>query len=533
MSNRTRTRALLVLITVAGAIFITSILSVLRSGEDAPAGAVSTPSPSLMPEVEGSPDKTATSYLKAWAAADYAAMRELTDEPPSDFEARHQAFEETLAARSLRLTPGEVVSTGDGTAEVPFTEVRELRDYGRWSYRSTLHLGVRDYTWKVLWTPAVLHPDLAPGGEVERRDTPATARAFTTSEGRRFPEGSDAERYLQKLADTVPLEEGEPVGWEVRIQNPGARAERLVAYEPERKKKDVRTTIEWEVQAAAARALDGVKHPAAVVVVRPSTGEILAVADRLGGRKAFEQKYAPGSTFKTVTASALLRSGMSTETMVDCPASYQIPGGRSIPNFRDEEHGSVTLRRAFALSCNTSFARLAVERLDAGSLMEETQVFGFGASLATGAGGTCGSMRSPDNDDALAEDSFGQGTVEATPLCMALVAAAVQSGEWRPPRLLASVPGRDQPPTVSLPFGVAAGLRTMMNAVTSGGTASGAGLPAGAAGKTGTAEDWQGGADHSWFIGYWGDLAFSVFIEHGGTGRDAAVPVAGRFLRAL
>lgn len=73
----------------------------------------------------------------------------------------------------------------------------------------------------------------------------------------------------------------------------------------------------------------------------------------------------------------------------------------------------------------------------------------------------------------------------------------------------------------------------MMSAVTADGTAAGSGLPQGTAGKTGTAEDWHGGQDHAWFIGYRGDLAFAVFVEHGGTGRGAAVPIAARFLKAL
>ncbi|WP_203881580.1 penicillin-binding transpeptidase domain-containing protein [Planotetraspora kaengkrachanensis] len=527
-------RALLALFTVAGAIVITGVLGLFTSGGRAPAAAPGTATPAATPQVEGSPERTAAAYLRAWEAADYTAMRELTDDPPADFAAQHESFEEALAARSLRLTPGRTVMTGEDTAEVPITESRELPGYGPWAYPSAMRLGIRDQTWKVLWEPAVMHPDLAPGGGL-RRTAAATgvpAVRLVTQEGRDFPADSDAEAYLARLSTAIPEPSGgTSVGWRVEMDNPGQPAERLVEYVPEAPK-GTRTTIEWAAQASAARALDGVRNPAAIVAVRPSTGEILAVADRLGGRKAFEQKYAPGSTFKTVTAAALLDAGMSTETVVDCPAAYTIPGGRSIANYRDEAHGSVTLREAYALSCNTTFARMAVERLSPAALMEQARAFGFGVPLPSGVGGTCGSMRQPENDDALAEDSFGQGTVEATPLCMALVAATVESGQWRPPLLMPAA-GADRPGSVRLPSGVAAGLRTLMNAVTADGTAAGAGLPDGVAGKTGTAEDWQGGADHAWFIGYWGDLAFAVFVEHGGTGRDAAVPIAARFLKAL
>jgi hypothetical protein len=535
MSNRTRTRALLVLFTIAGAIVVTGVLGLFTSGRPAPAAAPTTATPTVAPQPEGTPERTAAIYLRAWEAADYGRMRELTDDPPADFATQHARFEEALAAESLRLTAGQTVMTGEDTAEVPITEARELPGYGPWSYRSTLRLGIRDQTWKVLWAPAVMHPDLAPGGGLRRSSdaTGVTAGRLVTQEGRDFPADSDAEAYLERLTTAIPVPQGgTPVGWRVEVDNPGEPGEPLVEYTPE-PPKGTKTTIEWAAQASAARALDGVRNPAAIVAVRPSTGEILAVADRLGGRKAFEQKYAPGSTFKTVTAAALLNAGMSTETVVDCPAAYTIPGGRSIDNYRGEAHGTVTLRQAYALSCNTTFARLAVERLTPDALVEQARAFGFGVPLSTGVGGTCGSLRRPENDDALAEDSFGQGTVEASPLCMALVAAAVQSGEWRPPRLMPSADAAGRSQSVPLPSGVAAGLRTLMNAVTADGTAADAGLPDGVAGKTGTAEDWQGGADHAWFIGYWGDLAFAVFVEHGGTGRDAAVPIAARFLKAL
>ncbi|WP_204073357.1 penicillin-binding transpeptidase domain-containing protein [Planotetraspora phitsanulokensis] len=528
-------RALLVLFTLAGAIVIIGVLGLLTSGGQAPAAEPGTPTPTVTPPTEGTPERTAAAYLRAWEAADYTTMRELTDDPPSDFAAQHESFEDALAAESLRLRAGRTVMTGEDTAEVPITETRELPGYGPWIYQSDMRLGIRDQTWKVLWAPAVMHPDLEPGGWLSRTAATAGVPAvrLVTHEGRDFPADSDAEAYLEGLATAIPEPPGgTPVGWRVELDNPGEPVERLVEYVPDAPK-GTRTTIEWAAQASAARALDGVKNPAAIVAVRPSTGEILAVADRLGGRKAFEQKYAPGSTFKTVTAAALLNAGMSTETVVDCPAAYTIPGGRSITNFRGEAHGSVTLREAYALSCNTTFARMAVERLSPGVLVEQARAFGFGVPLPAGVGGTCGSLRQPENDDALAEDSFGQGTVEATPLCMALVAATVESGQWRPPRLMPSADDADRPGSARLPSGVAAGLRTMMNAVTADGTAAGAGLPDGVAGKTGTAEDWQGGADHAWFIGYWGDLAFAVFVEHGGTGRDAAVPIAARFLRAL
>jgi cell division protein FtsI/penicillin-binding protein 2 len=69
----------------------------------------------------------------------------------------------------------------------------------------------------------------------------------------------------------------------------------------------------------------------------------------------------------------------------------------------------------------------------------------------------------------------------------------------------------------------------MMGDVVRYGTAARAHLPAGTHGKTGTAEHASGGHPHAWFIGYRGDLAFAVFVEHGGEGGRIAAPLAARF----
>lgn len=545
-----RNRALLALVTVAAAIFVFGVVGLIVSGREEPVvdfvavpsatppSSDSPPAPrTLRLRVEGSPDETAAAYFQAWIRRDYAAMRELVDEPPDDFADQHGEFEDAALSQSLRITPGAMVRTGEETAELPFTEEREEQDTGVWRFDSTLRLAVRESTWKVVWTPAVLHPELQPGGRLVRNAVEATGPLRPVArDGRKIPENSGADAYLDALVQQgVAPTNGVPAGWTLGIENPGLPPKIVLEYTPdEDAAPGVRTTLDLDVQAAAARALDGVPQRAAVVAMRPSTGEVLAVADHLGGRGAFERKYAPGSTFKTVTAAALINAGLSPDAAVECPSSYQIPFHRSIPNYHNEDHGTVTLRQAFALSCNTTFARLTVERLNADALVQQARAFGFGVEGEPGDTSTCGSLRRPENPDALAEDSFGQGTVEATPLCMALVAAAVESGEWRPARPLADEAAQGElPQSAPLPAGVADGLRSLMSAVTVDGTGAGAGLPAGVAGKTGTAEDWQGGQDHAWFIGYRGDLAFSVFVEHGGTGRGAAIPVAARFLRAL
>ncbi|NUR85480.1 MAG: cell division protein FtsI, partial [Nonomuraea sp.] len=120
------------------------------------------------------------------------------------------------------------------------------------------------------------------------------------------------------------------------------------------------------------------------------------------------------------------------------------------------------------------------------------------------------------------------------PLNMASVAAAIASGAWIPPRIVAKELAADDRPR-PLERDVVAALRKLMPAVVTDGTAHAVRFPAGTAGKTGTAEYGSGREPpaHSWFIGYKGDVAFAVIVEGGGAGSAVAAPVAARFLDAL
>jgi cell division protein FtsI/penicillin-binding protein 2 len=88
-----------------------------------------------------------------------------------------------------------------------------------------------------------------------------------------------------------------------------------------------------QLEAAADQAVRS--QAAALVAVRPSTGEVLAVADRLAEPKdAFQGLYPPGSTFKVITAADLLHGGMTPGTSVDCPA-VTVAAQRTIHNDGD------------------------------------------------------------------------------------------------------------------------------------------------------------------------------------------------------
>ena len=127
--------------------------------------------------------------------------------------------------------------------------------------------------------------------------------------------------------------------------------------------------------------------------------------------------------------------------------------------------------------------------------------------------------------------AIGQGRVEASPLLIASMSAAVASGTWQQPRL---VPGEGA--AAPLPDGVAGQLQELMRAVVTSGTGRAADLPGTPVhGKTGTAQYGSGDPPptHAWFAGYRGDVGFAVLVPGGGFGAEVAAPVAARFLRQL
>ncbi|HYT09483.1 MAG TPA: penicillin-binding transpeptidase domain-containing protein [Mycobacteriales bacterium] len=301
----------------------------------------------------------------------------------------------------------------------------------------------------------------------------------------------------------------------------------------------VRTTLDRAVQQASDAAVAGSATPAAIVAVRPSTGAILAVANNEAAPYdiALAGRYPAGSTFKVVTATALLSAGaVQPASAVACPATTVVYGKR----FQNENRfdlGRVPVRTAFAKSCNTTFTALS-QRLDDAALPATAAAYGVGSRWSLPVSSFGGSVPAPKDDTEKAADAIGQGRVEVSPLAMALVSASVARGAAVTPSLLAGQPATPAgtppagPPTAVLPA-----LRDMMRAVVTEGTATGLrDLPGGpVAGKTGTAE--YGTAvpprSHAWFTGYQGDLAFAVFVQDGQSSGTTAVPLARAFLSAL
>lgn len=293
------------------------------------------------------------------------------------------------------------------------------------------------------------------------------------------------------------------------------------------------TTLRPDLQTAAEAALDTVTQPSALVAVDSETGAVLAIASRPLSQplhRALTGRYPPGSTFKVVTAEALLAKGLDANAPVACPPAVAVQG-KTFRNFEDESLGNTTLRGAFAHSCNTAFLLLSAN-LGAEALSEAARRFGFNVEYHPGLPSSGGTFPPPRDAVELAAASIGQGRVLATPLHLASVAAAAESGRWRAPYLVTDL---DDGPSASLADGTRGALQVLMRAVvTEGSGRAGAAVPE-LAGKTGTAEFGTVPPlpTHAWFIGFRKGVAFAVLVEGGGVGGRVAAPIAARFAAAL
>ncbi|MGH3471634.1 MAG: penicillin-binding transpeptidase domain-containing protein [Nocardioidaceae bacterium] len=299
----------------------------------------------------------------------------------------------------------------------------------------------------------------------------------------------------------------------------------------------LRTTLDLAAQTAAENAVAAATTVTAAVVVKATTGEVLAAANAPGPTSyntAFVGQYAPGSTFKIVTAATLLHKGvLGPESPLPCPDTIVVDGKR----FKNYETGIVganpTFADAFAASCNTAFVSQRA-KITGADLASMAQTFGFGQPWRMGLDGYSGSVPADTDPVTHAADMIGQGKVLSSPLQMALAAATVDSGVAHTPTL---VPQLARGKAVgSLAPALKAQLRSLMRLVVTQGTGTVVNLPGlPVYAKTGTAEYQlgKGTGTNAWMVGFRGDIAFAVLVEMGTTGAGAAGPIVSSLLTHL
>lgn len=339
-------------------------------------------------------------------------------------------------------------------------------------------------------------------------------------------------------------------GWDVRAVSADGTVRRQLFHSDPVTGQDLRTTIDLGMQQTAESLLERQEPASAIVAIRPSTGDIVAVASGPGGgglSTATVGQYAPGSTFKVVSGLALLRAGYTPDQTVACPDTVTVSGKqfRNVPGYPTSATGSVSFTTAFAHSCNTAFVGGADKVTDR-DLAVAARSLGLDPGSGAGFGAFLGSV--PDGTDATghAAAMIGQGKVLASPLGMATVVASVAAGSTVNPRVVVDAPAAAPtasptatgPALVPLTDTEVAALRTLMHAVATDGTAAvvlAQVMSDDLLAKTGTAEFDNGGstANRAWIVAAQGDLAVAVFVEVGDHGSTTAGPIMADFLKSV
>ncbi|WP_405916878.1 penicillin-binding transpeptidase domain-containing protein [Streptomyces sp. NBC_00728] len=484
-----------------------------------------------------------TAFLTAWQSGDVTRAAAATDDTAAATTLL-TGFGKDAHISAVTLTRGK-----PSGADVPFNVKATVTYKGRtkplaYTSKMTVVRRAEDGAALVGWKASVVHPDLQDGDRLvtgESGTPPITALDRHGGEltAAKYPSlGTVLDGLREKYGKTA----GGKAGIELRVVRKAAAkgAQKipdktllaLSAGTPG----TVKTTLSPVLQADAER-LVAAKPKASVVLMRPSTGEILAVANTSHGfNTAFQGSLAPGSTMKVITASMLFEKGLaSPDKPHPCPktATY---GGWKFHNDDDFEIKNGTFKASFARSCNTAFITQAKKLQNDDLTKQAQQVFGLSRNnWAIGVPSFDGSV--PVQSAAqMAASLMGQGGVRMNPLNMASVASTVQSGSFHQPYLVDPSVDHRTLATASrtLSATTLAQLREVMQYTAAAGTAAEAmaGLGPDYGAKTGSAEVDNQEQPNGWFTAWKGDLAGAGVVQEGGHGGTTAGPIVAALLKA-
>ncbi|MFI9172113.1 penicillin-binding transpeptidase domain-containing protein [Streptomyces lincolnensis] len=484
-------------------------------------------------------EETTAKFFAAWEKGQAASAAALTNNDTAA-EPLLTAYGTTAHITDVTITPG----TASG-ATVPYTVKAKVVHDGTskpLTYKSELTVvrGVTTGRALVDWQPSVIHPEL------RRDDTLVTEESANPPIEAVDRNGTvlTKEKYpsLGPVLDALRDRYGDKAGGTPGVELVVRHADRAVADTPlltlaKGKPGKLNTTISASAQAAAETAVKKYSQ-SSVVAVKPSTGEVLAVANHRTDafNAAFEGTAAPGSTMKIITAAMLIDNGVtSMNGPAPCPddAVWQGQTFKNLTNM--EPNPSATLANSFLRSCNTAFIKLIDEEpLTDESLTTEAETrFGIGKDWKTGIVSVDGKVPAVSGPDRAA-GAIGQGQVQMNPLNMASVTATAITGSFRQPYLVSpELDDRQLATAKGLPDSTAAQLKQMMRLTATQGTAATAmrGLGDDIGAKTGSAEVDGQAVSNSWFTGFRNDVAAAAMTEEGGHGGDAAGPIVAAVLR--
>jgi hypothetical protein len=519
-------------------------------------------------------DTVAAAFLAAWQSGDFTKAGSLTD-LPDKAGPRLKAVMESLAPKSVVLKLGSQVNapaaansssaSGSATPGAPsspatpnpldnavhydFTVADTFDDGLVWNYTSAMAVLPPTANGPALvhFASSMINPQLSAasnlkavppsvpvadrnGAPLSGKDHPSLASILSKLAIAKPTNGNDASLQIQYVDNNTGLQI--PNSPTVQLGTPNATSGLQLA-----------STIDNKVQTAAENALKAYPN-SGMVVIKPSTGEILAIASNATNnpKLATMATRAPGSTFKTVTATALMINGMKLSDNADCTPTAQV-GTETYHNDEGLKDGfsGATLLTAYERSCNTSFVNAVIGRNLPMDTLSKTahDYYGMNQQWDMGIGaatyGTPGSQQVPaaDTHSLLAASAFGQGRITMSPLTMASVAATVATGQFHQPIL---VPGFKGTATAQpLPSDVDQNLQTMMKGVITDGTATSLiGISPTLGAKTGSAEPNSKDTTDSWMIAMdpQHDIAVAALVLNAGFGNSAAGPAIASMMKA-
>ncbi|QAT62033.1 hypothetical protein EQM13_10765 [Acidilutibacter cellobiosedens] len=332
----------------------------------------------------------------------------------------------------------------------------------------------------------------------------------------------------------------------------------------------VKLTADYHIQKIVENVMDDYKVNGAVIVTEVSTGDIVAMASRPNFNqnsidtylnkgnmeffnKAVQVSYPPGSLFKIVVLLAGLQEDMNLVNKEFYCRGYEQINDLIIKCSKEEGHGKINLKNAFAQSCNSVFIQIG-ERIGAKKIIEMAKKLGFGEKINIGLMEEVkGNL--PEGREligpAIGNISIGQGTIEATPLQIAnMITIVANNGIKKSLSIVDEIVTEDgysvkkfnrEDDVRIIEQKYCEIVRDYLNEVVISGTAKKVNLEdiGGAGGKTGSAQAILNKQPtiHGWFVGYFPrenpKYTVTILVEEGHSGSSSAVPIFEKIVRKI
>ena len=314
-----------------------------------------------------------TAFLQAWQTGDLGQAARYTDHPAAASAAlatygkflhlkklTATALADTIAPSGTSATPRESVGYSVKALVAASDGAKALS--GTWSYNASLvaYQQKNSQVWYIAWAPDVLAPNLTASTHLAAITVAPEIVSVNDASG------NDVTSYQDPGLTTIagllerkaPPGQGTP-GLYVEIQTAANRPvpnSQAVVIAPNNIA-NLATTINAQAEAAARAAVTAHGN-SSMVVIQPSTGKILALANNAGYNDfALTAQVAPGSTMKVITSTALINAGVLTaSSSVACPAAYTVQGITYHNDNNEALPASTPFITDFAQSCNNAFS---------------------------------------------------------------------------------------------------------------------------------------------------------------------------------